>query len=189
MKKTFVVAISCLLLTAGLSFGQTASFSFNDNNGTPDAGTYNPNDTFTVDVSGTATGFTADGYSLWLEVPTTNGFNTTINITAGTFVQFTDPTESVYPKLFIDTSGQRDAGYRTDKQGTLNGDLGASSNAPAEQFTGTARLASYTFTFTGAPPGTYVMYLTTISPKRSGLSSDTFAFFSAAACSCSTSAP
>ncbi len=182
-KKHLVLTISCFLLTAGLTFGQTAVFSFNDNVGTPNAGTYNPNDTITLDLSGTATGFTAAGYSLWLEVPTTNGFNAMINITSSTVFQFTDQTQPVYPKSFTDTAGRRNAGYLTDKQGALSGDMGATANAPAENFTGTALLARYTLALSNATPGTYVLFTTALNPKRSGMSDSSFNFFGAAAAS------
>ena len=165
MKKQLLTTISCLLLTTGLTFGQTTSFSFNDNNGTPNVGTYNPNDAFTLSLYGTASGFTAVGFSLWLQAPTANGWNTAIQITSATFFQFPDPNQSGYPKSFTSTSGQRDPGYLTD-----GGDLGATANNElAEGFTGTAHLADYTFTLTNAPAGTYVLYTTTNSPKGSGM--------------------
>ena len=181
MKKRFAITITSLLLAAGLTFGQSASFSFNDNNGTPDAGTYNPTDTFTLNLFGTATGFTSPGFSLWLEAPTTNGFSTAINITASTVFQFSDKIQSVYPKTFSDTSGQRNVGYLTDKQGTLSGDLGATASAPAQNFTGTALLANYTFSLVNAQPGTYVLFTTSFSPKKSGITDTSFNFLNAPA--------
>jgi PEP-CTERM motif len=180
MKKQLSITISCLLLMAGIAFGQ-ASFSFNDNNGTANAGTYNPTATFTLDLSGTFTGAgLADGFSLWLQVPTVGGFNTTINITASTVFQFSDKNQSIYPKAFTDTLGQRDSGYLTDKQGTLTGDLGATANSPTEDFTGTKLLANYTFSLTNAPAGTYILYTTSVNPKRSGINNDAFVFFNGA---------
>ncbi len=180
MKKQLLTAISCLLLTAGLTYGQ-ASFSFNDNVGTANAGTYSPTDTIVLDLFGTYTGpGLADGFSLWLQVPTANGFNTAINITSGVQMQFTDPNQGIYPKTFTDTAGQRDSGYRTDQEGTLSGDLGATSSSPTQRFTGTAKLATYTFSLTNAPLGTYVLYTTTNSPKGSGINNDAFAYFNAA---------
>ena len=178
MTKQLSLIFSCLLLTAGLTFGQTASFSFNDNNGTPNAGTYNPTDTLTLSLFGTVSGFTADTYSLWLEVPTTNGFNLAINITSGAQVNWTDANQGIYPKTFTSTVGQRDAGYRTDVQGTLSGDLGATSTGGVNDFTGgPTLLANFTFSLTNAQPGTYIMFTTSFSPKKSGISDDTFTIF------------
>ena len=165
---------------AGVAFGQ-ASFSFNDNNGTPNAGTYNPTDTFTLSVFGTASGFTAAGFSLWLEVPTASGFNLAINITSSTMFQFPDKTAPAFPKTFTDTAGQRNATYLTDKGGVDPGDLGATASLPGDNFTGgPVHLADYTFSLTNAQPGTYIMFTTSFFPKRSGISSDTFSFFTAA---------
>ena len=179
MKKQLSITISCLLLMAGIAFGQ-ASFSFNDNNGISNAGTYSPNDTFTLDLSGTYTGAgLADGFSLWLQVPTVGGFNIAINITASTVFQFSDKNQSIYPKAFTDTVGQRDAGYLTDKQGTLSGDLGATASSAGQDFTGTALLANYTFSLTNAPAGTYILYTTSAGTKKSGINNDAFAFFNA----------
>ncbi len=164
---------------AGLSYGQ-AAFSFDDNNGTANAGTYLPTDTIVLDLFGTFTGpGLADGFSLYLQVPIANGFNTAINITSGVQMQFTDANEGIYPKTFTDTAGRRDVGYVTDEQGTLNGDLGATSDSPLQRFTGTAKLATYTFSLTNAPLGTYVLYTTANSPKNSGINNDAFAFFNA----------
>ena len=178
-KKYLFVTISCFLLTAGLTFGQTAVFSVNDNNGTPNAGTYLPSDTFTLSLFGTATGFTAIGFSLWLEAPTTNGFNTAISIIGSSPFQFSDPTSTSYPMTFTSTSGQRNVSYRTN----LQGDLGYTANAPAQNFTGTALLANYTFSLANAPYGTYVLFTTSFSPKKSGMSDTSFAFINAAAVS------
>ncbi|HEY3662227.1 MAG TPA: PEP-CTERM sorting domain-containing protein, partial [Chthoniobacterales bacterium] len=111
-----------------------------------------------------------------------NGFSSAISITSRTYFQFSDGTQNIYPKLFTDTAGAQ-AGYLSDKQGTFSGDLGASANTPAEDFTGTKLLASYTFSLTNAAPGTYVLLTTTLSPKGSGISNDSFAYFNAPAAS------
>lgn len=168
---------------AGLAFGQSASFSFDDNSGTATSGTYNPNDTFTLSLFGTASGFTADGFSLWLEVPTTNEFNTTINITSATYIQFTDSIQPNYPKVFNDPSGAR-PGYVSDHDtGAPSGDLGAVSDDPSQQFTGTMLLANYTFSLAGAPAGTYTLYSTEISPKGSEINDTSFVSHNAPAAS------
>ncbi len=183
VKKHLLLTISCLLLTAGLTFAQeSASFSFNDNGqggGTAVTGTYNPTATFNLDLFGTFTpgtsGALADGFSLWLQVPTANGFNTAINITAATMFQFPDKTHPAYPKVFNDAVGAS-AGYLTDHDsvGTNTGDLGATSNDPSQQFTGQKLLANYAFSLTNAAPGTYIMLSTTVSPKGSEISTNDF---------------
>ena len=95
MPKKLSIIIGCLLLTAGYTYGQ-ASFSFDDNNGTADAGSYNPTDTIVLDLFGTFTGpGMADGFSLWRQGPTANGFNTTINLTTGLQMQFSTPNHGI----------------------------------------------------------------------------------------------
>lgn len=180
MKKQFSLAISCLLLTAGLTFGQTASFSLL-NAGNTSFGTYNPNDIVTLSLFGTfntITGSPAAGFSLWLEAPTANGFNTAISITSATQIQFSITTQNVYPKSFTDTAGA-DPGYLTDKQGALSGDLGAIAGSPSEYFINTTHLADYTFTLTNAAPGTYTIYTVANNPKMSGMNDDMFNYYSA----------
>ncbi|MEY2546649.1 MAG: hypothetical protein QOG48_1766 [Verrucomicrobiota bacterium] len=77
------------MAAATMAFGQSATFSLSDNGlygGSATSGSFNATDTFTLSLSGTIsglpTGYTATGFSLWLEAPTLNGFNTTISITA-----------------------------------------------------------------------------------------------------------
>src|SRR4051794_25055097 len=148
MKKLSIIA-GCLLLMAGLTFGQ-ASFSLTDSSGDPVSGTYNSTSSLTLTVNGTATGFNADGFDLYLQVPTLNSFNAAITITGATWFQFTDPTQAGFPKVFTSASGA-DPGYMSDRQGTLAGDLGATSSVPSEDYTGTAHLVDLTFAFNNAP--------------------------------------
>ncbi len=179
MKKQLSLAISCLLLMAGLTFGQGASFSLLNGSNT-NFGTYNPNDTVTLSLFGTFTTFTgspAAGFSLWLEAPTANGFNTAVSITSTTHFQFSIPTQPG-PKTFADPAGA-DPGYLTDNQGASPGDLGAIAGSPSEYFINTAHLADYTFTLTNAAPGTYTVYTVTNNPKMSGMNDDMFNYYSA----------
>ena len=182
MKKYLLITISCLLATAGLTFGQ-ASFAFNDNNGAATSGTYNQTDTFSLSLFGTYTGpGLAAGFSLWLEAPTLNGFAGTLNITSGMHVQFADPTHPVYPKIFNSTSGAS-AGFLVahDQVGTNTADLGATENTAAESFTGTKLLANYGFSLASAPLGTYTIFSVANNPKKSGINDDSFNYYNAAA--------
>ncbi|GEM_PF-2428954 len=177
MKKQLSLTIGCLIAAVGMAFGQnTATFSFNDNVGTPDAGTYSSNQVFNVDIFGTFN-FGANGYSLWLESPT--GLASKITITNETYFTFTGPTDGPNPgsgdpfnnKGFTDSSGAR-SGYLTDKDlaanpqtGTLDsGDLGATGT---NKVAGTYKLANIEFTLSGAAPGTYTLFTTANSPKQS----------------------
>jgi hypothetical protein len=66
-----VAGIVCAWGLAGVSWGQTAVFSYNDGNGTPNAGSYHPGDSFTFSITlaftagGTVTNL--DGLSYWMQ--------------------------------------------------------------------------------------------------------------------------
>jgi len=68
---TAMIGLSCLLAVSSVSLGQTALFIYNDGNGTPDAGTYHPGDSFTfsISLSFTPGGSIAnlDGLSYWFQ--------------------------------------------------------------------------------------------------------------------------
>lgn len=159
MKKLFLT-IACVCVTAAGVHGQTtSSFSLTDSNGAT-SGTYNPTATFTLNLSGTITGipsgFTADGFSLFLEAPTASNVNSTISITDGTYFQFTGFPPS-YPQTFTQSLGSPDSNYATTE------DLGAIAGSNSQRtgnFTNRP-LASYTFSLNGAPAGTTFMILST----------------------------
>jgi hypothetical protein len=177
MKKQLIVSALCLLAAGGLAFGQSQTIAFNDNSGTANAGTYNPNDSFSFDVNLTFTGYTALGFSLWLE--TNSALAPYITITGEQYFVFPDATDNGFPKAFTDASGAS-SGFMTDtdtvinpKTGTLNsGDLGATG---AVQGAATnLKIATISFTLAGAPAGTYTLQSTVNSPKGSELSDTSF---------------
>jgi hypothetical protein len=178
MKRLFLL-LGCLLLAANFTFGQaSASFSLTDSNGDPVSGTYNSTSTFTLTVNGTVSGFNADGFSLWLETQTLNGFNTSLSITGEQWFQFPDHVAPIVPKVFDSSSGA-DAGYMSDRAGATNGDLGATASDSSQDYTGTAHLVDINFALAGAPAGTYLLKTTVITPKNSGFSDDAFNFHNA----------
>jgi hypothetical protein len=74
MKKRMLAAVAAVICVFGVSsesFGQTALFTYNDGSGTPDAGTYNPGDSFTFSINLTfAPGGSVvdlDGLSYWFQ--------------------------------------------------------------------------------------------------------------------------
>ena len=174
MKKATLVLTVSLLLGASWAFGQTASFSFNDN--TAPAGTLvdtNPaanaatfssgTGTFNVDVSLTFTGGTSTGYSLWLETETP-GAASHISLTGETFFTFPTATDSqAKPWNFTDSSGAH-SGFLSDKSASQAGDLGATGTAQAA---GTYKVVDLQFALSGLAPGTYHLETTTVSPKPS----------------------
>ncbi len=163
MKKLFIT-LTVLAFATG-AFAQSASFSITDNGlygGTDTSGTFTSSQTFVLSLYGSFTGipagFMTDGFSLFLEAPTTSGFNTKIQATGATYFQYTSAT-SMFPAPFTTTSGGPDPGFLSTK------DIGATTNSPSEA-TGNytnVHLADYTFTLTGAPTGTYTLMSTTQS--------------------------
>jgi hypothetical protein len=178
--KKLLFTLACVFAVSTAAFAQSPSFTFTDNGlygGTNTSGTFNSTDTFTVSVyasfSGMPAGFSADGYSLWLETQITNSFNTALTITGVTDFQFTQQTQSIYPKTFTDSVGA-DSGYRTDQQGALSGDIGATDNG-GQSILGNfsnVHLADYTFSINGAAAGTYLLQTGTTAntPKHSVIS-------------------
>ena len=151
----------------------TASFSLTDNGlygGTNTSGSFGPNDTFTLSlygsISGMPAGFSWDGFSASLQTELTNSFNTAVTITAAKYFAFPDPTQPVYPKAFTDTAGA-DTGFRSESS-----DLGASSNGTNFPNSSNVHLADYTFALHNAPPGTYLLKTTAVSPRQSGMGYD-----------------
>jgi hypothetical protein len=173
MKKATIVLTVSLLLGASWAFGQTASFSFNDNtapvgtltdtNPAINAATFSSGTgTFNVDVSLTFAGGTSTGYSLWLETET--GGASHISLTGETFFTFPTATDSeAKPWSFTDSSGTH-SGFLSDKSATQAGDLGATGTAQAA---GTYKVVDLQFALSGLAPGTYHLETTTVSPKPS----------------------
>ena len=173
MKKTLLMAIVCGMFATGVAYGQfTQSISFNDNNGTPNSGTYNSSQVFNVSVVLSYSGYNAYGLSYWLEVP--NGLAGSISITGYTYMSpFDDPQQGGTPALFNSTAGAS-AGYMAE-----NRDLGATINSDLQTVPsnavppGTYTIASIQFTLNGAAPGTYILHTTTLSPKISVVTNGT----------------
>lgn len=160
--KKFLLTLAYVSLLGAAAYSQSASFTFNDNNGTPNAGTYNPTDTFTLSLFGTFSGipmgFKTDGYSLFLEVVPANNFVAAVSIASATPFQYPDPT-SGYPQTFTFSLGSPDSGNVTTM------DLGFTANTAAEM-TGNysnLKLTDYNFSLSGLAPGTYVFRSTTAS--------------------------
>jgi hypothetical protein len=173
MKKTILSALIPLFMATSAAFG-TNVLSFNDNNGTPNAGTYNPTSTFSFDVSLTFTNppiSTSPGLSYWFEVPTALApFISITNEQYFTFTNGTQPTNSADTttyKVFTDSSGAN-TGFKSDFQtnGSLSGDLGG-TKAGSQVAPGTYQVATIAFSLAGAPPGTYTLETTALSPKIS----------------------
>jgi PEP-CTERM motif len=157
MKKQLSIIAGCLLLMAGLAFGQSASFSLVNGSSTT-SGTYSPTDTFTLSLygnfSGIPAGYQTDGFSLYLEnsSSTLNNSNSAISLTSGSYFQYPDGT-SAFPQTFSHSLGSPDGSDMTTQ------DIGATANN-SSQMTGdysNLHLADYTFSLSGLQPGTYTV--------------------------------
>ena len=170
MKKTILSALIPLFMATSAAFG-TAVISYNDNGaggGSATSGSYASTSQFSFDVllSFTNPPASVRGYSLWLEVPT--ALAPFITITGEQYFTFTLATDASATKTFNDTSGA-DSGFLTDKSASASGDLGGvtsdGSAIPAPQ--SNMKVATITFTLSGAPAGTYTLQSTVASPKTS----------------------
>jgi len=162
MKKTILLLTVSLLLTASWASAQTASLSFNDNNGTANSGTYNPTATITFDVSYTFTAGTSTGLSYWLQTET--AVASALQLTNEQYFTFTTPQDAEAKPWVFDSSSGASSGFLTDRSATQTGDVGGTGTA---QNAGTFQVATLTFSLTNATPGTYHIQTTTVSPKIS----------------------
>lgn len=170
--KTLRIAIGCLVLMAGVSFGQTTqSINFSDGGlygGTNTSGTFNSTASFNLTTSVTFSGFTGAGLSYWLEVP--SALAPFISITSRTYQTWTDNTVGAGTVVFNSATGA-DSGFTGE-----NADLGATSttdvnnNFNQAQPPGTYPVTTLGFNLSGAPAGTYTLQLETISPHISEIS-------------------
>jgi hypothetical protein len=168
MKKLHI-AIACLLLMAGLTYGQN-SITFSDTGlygGDNVHGTFNPTTTFNLDTSATFTGFTGRGLSYWIEVPT--ALAPFITITGETYFTWTDDNQTFFGSDVFNDAAGADSGFLGESR-----DLGATSvfggSPPAYQqdkAAGTYKVSTLNFALSGAPAGTYTLQLETLTPRRS----------------------
>jgi hypothetical protein len=160
--------IGCLLLTAGLAFGQTQSLSLTNsglNHVTLNSGTTS----FELDVSSTFTGYSSVGLSYWLQVPTSvaSDFSLTGVTYGSTFPNANQTSPSTVP--FDDAiAAQGAASGFTLEQRDLGGVV-ANTNAPAAA--GTYSDTTMTVNVAGLAPGTYTLE-STFSGSRISEQSD-----------------
>ena len=164
MKKIIVLIALQILSVAGMCSAQSATqfLTFNDNNGVPDAGTYNPTDSFSFDVYLTFDGYISTGLSFWLETQTLNSFAGSLSITGVTYGT-TFPVEgqaTPNPAPFNNSSGAS-PGYQAE-----NRDLGSIDPSFSTE-PGTYFVAHVTLSIAAAMPGIYTLQSTIVSPLGS----------------------
>jgi hypothetical protein len=165
MKKTLLITtIICGTMAAGSAFSQDfQSLSF-----TPSGTIFNTNDTFTVDTTLTYSGYSAYGLSYWLE--TAGGTQSFFHITAETFLVFNDPQQTGWPNEFsFPMVNGIDAGMFA-----TNNDLGATTQPLVLVPPGSYVVSHISFSITGAPPGVFTFYSTSIFPRPSVVANQNF---------------
>src|SRR3954463_11741380 len=158
-------AIACSLVAVATLSAQTASFSYNDGSGAPNAGTYTPGSSFTFSITlAFAPGGNVanlDGLSYWFEQQNPNApFNFAITNRDVTGSQFT----------FLQTPGLT---YPQNMAPQNANDLGAFLPGPTGVGANTYFIANLTISISAsAAPGTYVIENTTTGGKTSVITDD-----------------
>jgi hypothetical protein len=168
MNKRLSAAAALLIFLFGavsLSTAQTASFTYNDGNGTPNAGTYTPGSSFTFAINltfapgGTVTNL--EGLSYWFQQSTAGApFNFAITNRDFTGSQFTFPQTAglTYPQSLSPQNAS---------------DLGAETPSGTGLSANTYFIANLTISISPtAAPGVYVIENTTSGGKTSVISDD-----------------
>src|SRR6185295_14754845 len=159
-----VAALICTFATATVSWGQTALFIYNDGNGIPDAGTYNPGDSFTFSINlaftpgGSVTNL--DGLSYWFQQKSpASPFIASITLRDITGSSFTD----------LQTPGLT---YPQNLNPSSANDLGAALPAGPALGAGTYFIANITVKISDTAPitGTFVLDETLTGGKTSVIS-------------------
>jgi hypothetical protein len=170
-KKYLLTASAVLLSTLAPLSAQTALFSYNDGNGTPNVGSYTPGSSFTFAINlaftpgGTVTNLEGLTYYLQQQSPAGAPFNFAITLRDVTGSQFTDlqtPGLS-YPQALNPANA-------SDLGALLPGNTGVGAN--------TYFIANITISIDPtAAYGTYFLSNTTTPGKKSVITSDTGATF------------
>lgn len=184
--KKLLLSLVCSFALGAAAFAQSQSIAlFTSGSTTQTSGTFTANGTFSLDVYVTFTGFSATGLSFWLQTQT--ALASSLTITDEQYFTFTDPNDGPTPgsmtpfnnKGFNHASGNN-TGMLTDRDLSNNpqtgsitpGDLGAIGSAVAA---GTYKVATITFTLSGAPNGSFTLGTTTLNPKSSAIIDSNFA--------------
>jgi hypothetical protein len=183
MKKAFLILTASLLLSASWA-GAAITLTFDDHNGTANAGTYAPGSTFTFDIMLSVTSqppANVAGFSLWFETAAANSGLFTISAlpshTGSPFSQVTGDSGD-FPAA-LTTANSTHAGFAQNAAVT---DLGATSGTN-QVVPGTYFLETISFTISGAiTPGTYTLMNTSASTgqplgKRSVINDGSFNTF------------
>lgn len=159
MKKSLLPLILSSLLSASGALAQI-TLSFNDNSGTPNAGTYMPGATFSFDITLSVASNIPNGiagYSLWFETAAANSdlfVIPTIPNYSGSPFDSPTPFSSDFPQP-LTSSGSQHMGF-AENQVDLGAIAGVNQPTPGSYF-----LQNISFTISNAiAPGTYTIMST-----------------------------
>jgi hypothetical protein len=163
MKKEILTTFVCGMMAAGTALSQhTTSMSF-----VPSGIIFQQNDTFTVEMFLSYSGYSAYGFSLWLE--TLAGTQSFFHITSEEHFPpfptgYTGPNEFVFPM----PNGVDQGYYATSN------DMGGGNNPLMLVPPGTYDVERVHFSITNAALGTYTFYSTSTIPRPSIVTDDQF---------------
>jgi hypothetical protein len=171
MKKLFL-ALACCAVSAATAFAQTQTMALTTTGTGTGSGTFNSGSVFSLDATITFSGYTGDGLSYWLQVP--SALAPFISITSETYFTFTDP-NNTGTKTFASNIGA-DPGFLSDIGASNSGDLGATAtDATFDVPAGTYLVSRLSFSLSSsAPAGTYTLRTTTLSGRASEVSDNNF---------------
>lgn len=162
MKKS-ILAAGCLLLMAGFTFGANELLSLT-NNGNNSITVNSGTTSFELDVSSSWTGYSSQGLSYWLQVPSAvaSKFSITGVTYGSTFA--TGNQTSPATVLFTDSTSANGAasGFTLEDR-----DLGATVNGGPTVAAGTYLDTTMTLNLSGLAPGTYTLESTFQSSRIS----------------------
>ena len=166
MKIKLLTLIGCLLLTAGSTFGVQVISLYTAGTGPSGTNTLQKSTSvgagggaFSLDTYVNFTGFTGQGLSYWLEVPT--ALAPFISITNEQVFTWTDPNSSNVTTTFTSSVGAN-GGYLAEPR-DLGGtsQLDQNSNPTQTQPAGTYQVSTLSISIAaGAPAGTYTLLTT-----------------------------
>lgn len=171
MKRQLSIAIGCLLLMAGLAFGQESIAIYNSGTNTT-SGTFNSTDSFNLDVFSTYTGYSSFGLSYWLQVP--DGIASQVSLTNAQYFTFSNANNSGPATVAFDTTGSgtgADTGFTLETR-DLGGTVPDTSTPANGIAAGTYHDTTFTVNLNGVAPGTYELR-STVLPSRVSEQSDT----------------
>jgi hypothetical protein len=171
--KRFILSLALTVLLAAGAFAQTQTLALTTTGTSNTSGSFTKGTPFSLDVSLTFSGYTGDGLSYWLQVPT--ALAPYITITSEQYFTFTDPTNTG-AKTFVSSAGAN-SGFSSDQGSSNSGDLGGTAtNSSSDVASGTYQVTTLNFLLSAsAPVGTYSIRTTTLSPRTSEANDNAFA--------------